>query len=195
MDCKTSSDLMLKSIEKDIDPVQQADLLKHFEVCEACREEFQLLAELNNMLEGLEMLQPSEGFESRVMSSIDHGLYIEKKENRRALQALAMSIGIYLTILLGFTLGTDNSYSSWFRLPSLMQQLSWISVLAEGIFIRIAIMFNYTRSLYNLLFRLILKFSFGSVYVYLFGLLILTSLLVIINATLFRIIKDDKEVY
>lgn len=195
MDCKTSSDLMIKNIEKDIDPLQQADLLEHLGACEACREEYELLAELNDMFEELVMLEPSEGFESRIMSSIDHGLYIEKHENRRVFQPLAISIGIYLTILLGFTLGVDNSYSSWFRIPSLMQQLSWVSVIAERVIIRVILMINYTRSLYNFLFRLILHVSFGSLFVYFVGLIILTSLLVVINTTLFRIIKNDKEVY
>ncbi len=190
MDCKTGSDLMMKSIEEDVDIMQQVHLLEHIGSCRACQEEYQLLLELREMLGQLPPVEPSAEFESKVMDSINTELYREKAEKRRILQPLIMSIGIYLTILFGFTMGTEFSYMEWLALPSFMQNLTLVGRVAEELLGRIMLMAAYTKNIYQFIFSILLELTSGSIFIYSLSLLLFTSLLLVINKTIFRIIRD-----
>ena len=191
MDCKTSSDLMMSYIEKDIDFLQQANLLEHIAICDACRREYELISELNEMFCDLELFEPSEEFESRVMDLIDNSLYEEKANKRPTLQAILISIAIYLSVLIGFNTGKEAFFMEWRVIPSMVQQIAWISNIAEKLLVRIMLMFLYAKQIFNLLFKMIFQISLGSILIYGLGLVILTSLLVIINSTLYRILKNE----
>ncbi len=190
MDCKTSSDLMMKNIEEDIDFIQQAHLLEHIGSCRACQEEYQLILELKDMMGQLPLMEPSAEFEDKIMNAIDLELYREKVEKRRILQPLIMSIGIYLTILFGFTMRIEFSYEEWLAVPSFIQHLALLGRVVEKLLGRIMLMAAYTRELYQFIFSMLLKLTSGNILIYSLSLLLLTSLLLIINTTINKIIRD-----
>lgn len=191
MDCKTSTDLMINYIEKNLDQRQQADLLEHVSNCEECGNEFQLFLELNDMFEELELFEPSSNFEEKIMDSIDHSLYLEKPIKRRIVQPVFISITIYISILLGVSFGRESTFMQWLIIPSVVQQLTWISNIAEKLLIKLMFVVFYTKDILQFLFELLLDMSFGSAAIYGLGLALLTALFIIINTTLIRILKNE----
>lgn len=191
MDCKTSSVLMIKYIERDIDQKQQADLLQHISSCQTCDDEFQLFVELNDMFNELDLYEPSNNFEEKVMDAIDHSLYLEKPNKRRIWQPVFISISIYISILLGVSFGVESSFIHWPVVPSIMQQMAWMNNIAERLLIRLMFIVFSIKDILQFFFRLLLEISFGSVAIYGFGLVLLTSIFIIINTTLIRLLKNE----
>lgn len=71
MDCRTSSEIMIKQMDGPLAEAESKALQQHLTVCTACRKEADEWHQLSVMLARLPDLNPSPGFEYRVMAAID----------------------------------------------------------------------------------------------------------------------------
>jgi hypothetical protein len=81
MDCRTISEIMMQSMDGPLNETDAADLAHHVNQCPACKREYEEWISLAQALDQLPMPEPSQGFEHRVMASIDPLLYKESAKN------------------------------------------------------------------------------------------------------------------
>ncbi len=81
MDCRAISEIMMKSMDGPLNEADTADLAHHVSQCPACKREYEDWINLVQALDQLPMPEPSQGFENRVMASIDPLLYAEPVKN------------------------------------------------------------------------------------------------------------------
>ena len=86
MDCRTISEIMMKSMDGPLNEADAADLAHHVNQCPACRREYEEWISLAQALDQLPMPEPSQGFENRVMASIDLNLYAKPVMNSTMLR-------------------------------------------------------------------------------------------------------------
>ena len=75
MDCRTSSEMMMKWMDGPLAEADEQQWMKHLAQCEACRQEFEEWKVIKHALAHLPHLEPVAGFETRVMAAIDPDLY------------------------------------------------------------------------------------------------------------------------
>lgn len=70
MHCKEISDLIMKYFDGNISELEHEMILKHNECCPGCAEEFTVLREAMDALEGFPELDVPSGFESSIMEEV-----------------------------------------------------------------------------------------------------------------------------
>ncbi len=75
MDCRTSSEIVIKWMDGPLAESEEQQLMTHLETCAACRQEFEEWKSLKTALANLPEYTPAKGFEHRVMAAIDPSLY------------------------------------------------------------------------------------------------------------------------
>ena len=75
MDCRTSSEIMMKWMDGPLAELEEQQWMNHVAQCEACRQEYKEWKEIKHALAHLPQIAPGEGFEHRVMAAIDPDLY------------------------------------------------------------------------------------------------------------------------
>jgi len=75
MDCRTSSEIMMKWMDGPLAELEEQQWMNHLAQCEACRQEVEEWKVIKHALEHLPQLEPAAGFEHRVMAAIDPDLY------------------------------------------------------------------------------------------------------------------------
>lgn len=191
MDCKTSSNLIMAYVDQTITDDEWANLQKHLELCKECREEFDFFSQIEELIGELPMYEPSEAFEMKVMESIDHSLYQPTGKKGIGISALFMSIGIYITFLLGME-GMGKSLSGFgVNFSRMIQQLSLISDLSEKLFVKgFILLIVYPRKMIGGLYGFLAQTTLHTVLIYCAVLFTLMVLMKVIKNTLFRILIE-----
>ncbi|MGE5677615.1 MAG: anti-sigma factor family protein [Pseudomonadota bacterium] len=70
MHCKEISELIMKYFDGNISELEHEMILKHNECCPCCAEEFTVLREAMDALEGFPELEVPSGFDARIMEEI-----------------------------------------------------------------------------------------------------------------------------
>ncbi|GAB6086354.1 anti-sigma factor family protein [Alkaliphilus crotonatoxidans] len=190
MDCKTSSNLMMSYMDQTISKEEWKNLQQHLATCESCREEFDLLGQLNEMLDDLELLEPNEGFEERVMTSIDPNQYVESKWKLIGYKELFFSIGIYYTFLLGIQ-GVDHFSLGLF---TIMERILLFSELVQKLVVgAFALLVLYPRNLLKTLIGYLSQGKTSLLLIYGLGFATMMLLMFIIQGTLYRILTTRED--
>ncbi len=187
MDCKTSSTLIMNYVDKTIKENEWANLQEHMNNCNQCQEEFKIFTEMLDLFEDVPMYEPSKTFEDKVMASIDKSLYTEKVNKWLGVNAIILSIGIYLTFVLPILRQGLSKDSGGITISGskLIQQYNLISNIVEKvIFGGLAYLVYYPQKLMQYFFGLFTKSSFGFFTVYFISFIILALLLKVIKRTL-----------
>ncbi|SMP67244.1 anti-sigma factor family protein [Anoxynatronum buryatiense] len=140
MDCRTSSEIMIKQMDG---PLAEADMQgwqQHLSACTKCRKEAAEWQQLSVMLARLPDLDPSPGFERRVMAAIDPMRYAVRQPQH------AMNLGmlfIWIGIVGGASLLVVEAAArmqqwmmTWFQGTALYRLLAFVYefVVIRGIF-------------------------------------------------------------
>lgn len=195
MDCKTASDLMMDALDQRIAPKELQELNKHLAQCCHCRDEYELMQQMVNQLQGLTTIQPpGEDFEARVMAAIDPGLYQRKSavQQRRKkdspdweIGALGLVMGIYSFI--SETVLRVNLQDVW----GWMQQLLSIGQVAvKGFFLK---MLLHAFSLRNVVTTQLLDSTIGAKMLYGIVFSLLLGTMFMIYGTLQKLLKGKGE--
>ncbi|SCY74014.1 anti-sigma factor family protein [Alkaliphilus peptidifermentans] len=191
MDCKTSSDLIMSYMDKNIADKDLLDLQHHIAVCANCSEEFLLFEEMVEGVKDLPMIEPSAGFEMKVMDSIDYSLYKKTTTRLLGLKEVFICTIIYLTALFVIN-GAEYSFNINFsKIPKLIQQLSLLGTVIEELVGYSMIAFLYPRKMIFFLLSVFSRATTSTLMVYSLGLFVLTLVLVMIQTTLFKILKNQ----
>ncbi|KAB3532431.1 zf-HC2 domain-containing protein [Alkaliphilus pronyensis] len=190
MDCKTSSNLIMSYIDNNITDKELLALQYHMSVCKNCREEFMLFNELVESICDLPMLEPSDGFEMRVIDSIDHSIYKSSTSKWLGIKEILISTIIYFGFLFSFS-SSEATIISLNSVSKIVQQLYLLGGFIEGIIEYIMVGSLYTRKMMFYLLGFFSRATTSTLVFYTISLLVLAAVLVMIQTTLYKILKNQ----
>lgn len=131
MDCRKSSELMMKYLDGEADYEQERLLFEHLESCGDCRMEFQSLKETFSMLEDMTMEDAPKDIEHNVISRIEEMEETKAKSRWLTLTAVILTAWMGLTCLVLYTPFLDMLIGCF---NSFLDILGHIPVLLENVF-------------------------------------------------------------
>lgn len=99
MDCKISSELMMKYIDGDASPDEEKLLFQHLEVCRCCSLEFQALKDTISLLDTVDAEDAPEDLEDRVVAHITM-----IKEKKAHIRSFGITAALVAAAWVGFSL-------------------------------------------------------------------------------------------
>jgi hypothetical protein len=169
---------------------EKIDFQEHLICCEACRREFQMWMEIQQGIEEIEMLAPGDDFEQKVMGSIDLSLYSREAKSSRLWKQVFLCAGIYIFILVGMHWSMDGFNHSSRDLVLLFQNFITLGSFVEKISFRYFVLLLTPQNFFYTLFQ---QLSSTGLLVYGAGLLNLILLFIMMQLTLFKILKEKRE--
>lgn len=100
MNCRLSSEYMMKSIDGNINDIENAQMRQHMKSCKVCSKEFKELNEIFAFLETESTVEPPQNFEIEVMKKIDMIEADRKRKSGRGLVFLYNLTAVVLIMLL-----------------------------------------------------------------------------------------------
>jgi hypothetical protein len=191
MDCRTSSEIMIKWMDGPLAESEEKQLTAHIEKCSACRLEYEEWQELASALAKLPDPAPSRGFEVRVMAAIDPTLYAAprrltmKPQPGHVLVWMGI-LGIISLMLMETVAWLQHLAVGWLQETTAYQMMS---VIYERFILRGILLFILPQ---KGLFDWLVRFEASSHWWYMLGTFNLVLLLVLIKVSLDRILTGSR---
>ncbi|MDW7671257.1 MAG: zf-HC2 domain-containing protein [Bacillota bacterium] len=187
MDCRTSSEIMIKWMDGPLAEPEEKQLMAHIEHCSTCRLEYAEWQELASALSELPDPVPSSGFEARVMAAIDPALYaapqriIAKPQTGRLLVWMGI-LGMISLMLVETAAWLQHLAVGWLHETATYQVMTFIY---ERFILRGVLLFILPQ---KGVFEWLVRFDASSHWWYMLGTFNLVMLLILITVSLDRIL-------
>lgn len=99
MNCKLSSEYIMKYFDKDVNDIETAHMKQHFKTCKKCSMEFEELSSIFGALENDSIIEPPQDFELNVMEKVNTVELVRKKRNDRFLIALYSLVSAFILLV------------------------------------------------------------------------------------------------
>jgi predicted anti-sigma-YlaC factor YlaD len=109
MECKEALLLLSPLLDEELDKTQREELSVHLRDCQACRDEFEAMKKLKNLLKGLQIPEPSMDLPDIILARIKTVRSKEHFYKDRLFTGVAAAV-LLLSILAGTYLGSIIIY-------------------------------------------------------------------------------------
>jgi hypothetical protein len=189
MNCSLSRNHMMKCFDGEHNDIEDAYFKQHLKACQHCREEFEEMKKVFDILETITQVQPPENFETEVMEKIGVLENKRKKNTAKALVFLyntAILVSIVMLVVFLVRALSANVPVDTGQEGSELNFLSVILVYLYGLFKGV---YSFATGMANLLYQA------GSIIIkmYYFYIVAVSSMVIIIQRAFTIIVKQNRR--